>query len=234
MRISLSKHAGFTQIRAGLCVALGIVALSQMVAAENLAGVLTSRDDQPIAGAFVTALGTSTVPWTNARSATGKDGAFTFSGLLPGDYRLCAQVLAGGYLNPCQWSLVPTTVTIAAGKSVAGFRFALEPGSILKVRVNDPLKLIGTGQTLDILMGAYAAHGLFESVLLRGTDSGGRDLDVTIPFDMAVNFSIRGNSLRLSLDGITDLDEGVALSILHKTGQDTPPPLVLKVTGTKH
>jgi Carboxypeptidase regulatory-like domain len=105
---------------------------------QAFSGKVIDSNGNPVGGALVTALRTSTVPWTSSRTSSQSDGSFIFSSLTAGAYEFCAQVLAGGYLNPCEWSLNPPTVTVTAGNAATGFVLKMAIGSLLQIQVQDP------------------------------------------------------------------------------------------------
>ena len=106
----------------GRSMKLGLVAILLALAgdAQSLSGKVVDTNGQPVAGALVTALRTSAVPWTSARTSSASEGSFAFSSLTPGTYQFCVQVLVADYLNPCNWSLTPPTTTVTAGSSFHG------------------------------------------------------------------------------------------------------------------
>ncbi|MGH8335716.1 MAG: carboxypeptidase-like regulatory domain-containing protein, partial [Gammaproteobacteria bacterium] len=98
-RSSTLRVSQFLNVAAAAAILLAHVAY-----AESLTGKVVASDGQPIRGAAVIALGTSSIPWTSFRTPADAAGGFAFNTLTPGSYRLCVEVAAGGYLNPCQWS----------------------------------------------------------------------------------------------------------------------------------
>jgi len=227
MRIRHRRSIGW----AGLKIAV-VLATLPFVSAENLSGLAVGSDGKPIAGAFISAVGTSTVPWTNAQTVSGVDGSFSFRGLNTGTYRLCAQVPSGGYLNPCDWSPTPPTLSLAVGRSVTAFVLKIEKGSTLKIRINDPNNLLGLDKTAaPILMAIPTPHGLLPSPVLRAQDAVGSDHEITIPFDTPVQLAMQGNQLKITKDDGTPLSVGSSIPVLQSSQLTVAqPPLVFQLS----
>jgi len=218
-------------VRVGLQVVLAGSVLSS-VRAEDLSGVVTGSDGKPVARALISAIGTLTVPWSNVQTTSGADGSFSFKGLNPGPYRLCAQVLAGGYLNPCDWSPSPPTLMLVTGKSVTAFALPIEKGSIQKIRINDPSNVLGANKAAaPLLMGIRTPNGLFVSPVLTAQDANGSDHEITIPFDTPVQILVQGNQLKLAASDGTPVATGALPTIQQSSQVSTAPaPLVLQVS----
>jgi hypothetical protein len=131
--------------RQWLNVAVSLLAsvLSLQGQTQNSTGTISgvvAGDDGKLLAAVVTANSTGS-PAASGRTESASDGSFIISGLPAGVYELCAAVLGGGYLDPCAWSEVQQLAQVTPGKTLAGRRLVLLKGSVLQVRVNDPLKL---------------------------------------------------------------------------------------------
>jgi carboxypeptidase family protein len=198
--------------------------------AGNLAGIATGSDGKPIPGALVSAIGTSTVPWTNVHTTTGVDGTFSFQGLSAGSYRLCVQVPSGGYLNPCDWSPAAPALHLTASESVSAFPLTVEKGSILKIRINDPNDLLGSAPA-SILMGVHTPTGLFVSTLRRAHDAAGSDYEVTIPFDTQVKLTLQANQVKLAAADGTVVSGGSPVPVQSSSqAVVSAPPLVFALS----
>jgi hypothetical protein len=213
------------------------LAFSQSAATVSLSGKVVSSLGQPVSGAIVTASRTSAVPWTSSHTSSGSDGSFAFSSLAPGTYQFCVQVLAGGYLNPCNWSLTPPpAATVAAGNPVTDFQLTIPVGSLLQIQVNDPNNIAAsvgsTGPPAQLMMGVHTSKGVFEPTIFRSTDAiGAHHYDVTIPFDTAINFEILNGNLQIAQSNGTPVSAPVGVQH-SSTATGTPPVLVFQVTGT--
>ena len=181
-------------------------------------------------------MGTSKVPWSVVHSTSAPDGSFSFSNLAPGSYRLCVQVPAGGYLNPCSWSPTPTTVTIAAGKPTTGYQLKIAAGSVLKVRLNDPNIVLKSALTapVPVILGVRTPSALFEPFVMRARDASGSDHEVTIPFDLPVKVSVQSKQLSLANSNGTPVVAGTTISVTHSSSPGPPPPAItFTITGAK-
>lgn len=138
----LKGNAALARVVAAAALAPALCGQSAVSTSVSIQGIaIDSATKKPIAGAIVTAIRNGPPPLSqNATSSS--TGAFQFSGLPAATYRLCVQVLAGGYLNPCSWSPNPPTVTVAAGKAVTGVQLKIAPGSVLRIRIDDPTSLL--------------------------------------------------------------------------------------------
>jgi hypothetical protein len=202
----------------------------------SLSGTVTGSDGRRIASAIVTAMGTSKLPWSVANSTSGPDGSFSFFNLPPGPYRLCVQVPAGGYLDPCSWSPIPPTVTLTAGQPATAFPLKTLAGSVLKVRLNDPASVLKSAVNLSppVVLGVHTAAALFVPFVLRARDSTGSDHEVTIPFNVPVKVSVQSRQLSLAKSDGTPVVAGNAISVTHSSAPGPPPPaLTFQITGTR-
>jgi hypothetical protein len=112
------------------------------------------------------------------------NGAFSASNLPPGQYMLCASVPGAPYLDPCIWHR-PVAVTVSAATTSAP-NLTLEKGVFLKVRINDPQRLLP--QALDgpltprkLIVGVLYANGAYQGAVNAGVDSAGRNYQLAIP-----------------------------------------------------
>ncbi len=109
-------------LAAGLGVMLGF-ALASPLAAQNTAVIqctlLDAKTAKPIPAAWVDANRAGAPPFSR-HTKSGGDGSFTIQGLAAGKHSLCVQAAGDAYLNPCEWSGTPTTVTLLAGQTSAG------------------------------------------------------------------------------------------------------------------
>jgi hypothetical protein len=95
----------------------------------SIAGTLTGDDGKTLA-AVVTARQT-TAPAATFRVEAAANGAFTIANLPVGSYALCAAVEQLGYVDPCEWSLQPVAVQLAAGQAATGVKFVVKKGGLV-------------------------------------------------------------------------------------------------------
>jgi hypothetical protein len=156
---------------------------------------VTDDKGRALSGVLVTAI----LPF--ARTATSAaDGSFQIQGLPAGPYSLCAQLPAGGYLDPCQWSLNPPALTLTAKQVSTGNAVTLKKGSIVKVRMQDSSRLLAQktrdGRQPNLLIAVPAPRGL-NAAHRTGKDSSGADYEVTVPDDISLTIQVVSRDLKL-------------------------------------
>ena len=110
-------------------------------------------------------------------------GAAALSGLPPGNYILCGWVPSGPYLDPCKWGVMPQAKISA--NAVSSTTLVLRKGALLKVRINDPQRLLP--QTKDgplggpFVIGVKFGKGAFIGAGNTSLDPSGRDYQMAIP-----------------------------------------------------
>jgi hypothetical protein len=115
--------------------------------------------------------------------AADANGASALSGLPAGNYILCGWVPSGPYLDPCKWGVMPKA-TISPN-AVSSATVVLRKGVLLKVRINDPQRLLP--QTKDgplggpFVVGVKFGKGAFLGAENTGMDSAGRSYQMAIP-----------------------------------------------------
>ena len=125
---------------------LAHAALAQTPATASLSGRILSEEGRTVRAtvtlSFATARGYPAPPW---RVLTDAYGAFTFSRLPAGSYKLCAQVAASEsapanspYFDTCVWPSGQTPITLTAGQQAAGVVFTAPKGAWLTLHVADP------------------------------------------------------------------------------------------------
>ena len=106
-------------------------ALSAAQPAAILGSILDDSGKPVLANVRISKLGGSSIkggPPTSVGARTAVDGTFGFPGLSAGTYVMCAQALAGNYLDPCVWSVSPPTASVATGQLIKGFVIVARKG----------------------------------------------------------------------------------------------------------
>ena len=163
----------------------------------TMQGMVRTENGTPIPSAVVSyvRLTRLTGPAAQARPATGEAvvrssiasntlGGFDVPNLPSGDYLLCAEVPSEAYLNPCKWSVSPK-VHVASGE-VQRPAVVLQKGVFLKVRVNDPQRLLppvknDPSRAANLIIGVVFGNGAFLAAELARADGTGRDYRIAIP-----------------------------------------------------
>ncbi|MEE8442956.1 MAG: carboxypeptidase-like regulatory domain-containing protein, partial [Dehalococcoidia bacterium] len=184
--------------------------------------VLKASDSSPVANAEVfTYSETGGWGWTN----TGSDGAYTITGLAPGDYRVQMHVegqdLAGQfYNNTTDWGLA-TLVAVTSGATTANIDFSLAAGgsisgSVLKDSDSSPIANAdvwadsydccgGGSGTRTASDGTYTITGLAPGdyrvqVHLNGQDLAGEFYNDTTEWDQATKVTVTAGATTTSID----------------------------------
>ena len=188
-----------------------VLSLSASLTAQttgSTAGIsgIVREESGPAIPAVVLAVSGSVMRHTSS----GPDGAFQFTQLPAGSYRLCAQVpqekIRRGddrFVDSCGlWESVPPPVTLAAGETRKGAVVTVARGYLLKIRVNDPGKLLpppigkNGGNALSLMI--FGASGLPHNIPIVSQDAAGRDHAVVIPYGMPHKLSIQSSVLSLN------------------------------------
>jgi hypothetical protein len=204
---------------------------------------LDSASRRPVGSAIVTAVRAGLPPVSQTATA-GPDGTFQFSGLPAGTYTLCAQALAAGYLNPCEFASVPVTVNVKAGQKSENNVVGMVAGSVLHVRIQDPQQLVavqmasqkaGGTQNPDINVGVWGAGSpgiRFFPARLTGTDSAGLDYQVTVPENTSLALHVSSRHLKLAgATGAALAGNASQVKFQHKTGDANPVSFTFAVTA---
>jgi hypothetical protein len=179
-------------------------ARAQQANGGAISGVVQSLDGSPLPGAMLSygrlAPGSTRAMLPPVMRATAdSSGRFAVNGLASATYLFCAQY-PGGYLDPCHWSSSPPTFTVGAGANVQDAVIRLSKGQQVTVTISDPQhNLASEGQTpgAHLMLGVVAASGAFHQAQLQSNVSGSRTYSVTVPFDVAVNFTLSPGAFQL-------------------------------------
>jgi hypothetical protein len=223
-------------------------ALSQSATKGGIQGIVKDDSGKPVAGAFAVATGVGTPTHQSHTVTTTATGAYSFTGLDPGQYQLCVQTPGGPNLDPCHWSQ-PALITVSSGLTTANQTTTAVKGSVLQVRINDPLKLLTTATAAtagDIIVGILLPQALFQPMRLASSDSTGRTYDTAIPFGMPVKVQIHSTHLEIADSngislaptgaapgsGVASLASASTLTVQAPTGTATQV-MTFSVTGKK-
>lgn len=172
---------------------------AQIPPSAAIRGAVTDDKGRALSGVLVTAVLNAGPPLART-STSAADGSFQIQGLPAGPYSLCAQLPAGGYLDPCQWSLNPTSLTLIAKQVSTGNAVTLRKGSIVKIRMQDPGRLLAQktrdGRQPHLLIAVPALRGL-NAAQQTGKDSNGADYEVTVPNDSSLTIQVVSRDLKL-------------------------------------
>ena len=223
----------FRVLLCSLCV---VIPLLGQTAAGSISGTVTDASNgKPIASAFVSATRT-VLPPLRVTAQSGSDGSFSLGGLPAATYTLCVTPASEGYLDPCVWSPPAPTVTLSAGLKSSGNTLRLQPGSILKIHLDDPGQLryqkTKTGYLPHLELGVQASKATLLPARQSSESPAGADFQVTVPRDSALTFFIRSSSLKLAdANALPLVNNSAVQSFQHATGDATPVSFSYKITG---
>ncbi len=126
-------------------------------------------------------------------------------------------------------------MTLAAGQKSAGALFTLPSGSILKIHMDDPHKLLNqktkTGYLPHLSLGIHTPRGFYPAHLTAASGNGA-DYQMTIPLDTPLVFSVQSFSLQLADANDAPLDGNRnQQAFQHASGNANPPGFFYKITG---
>jgi hypothetical protein len=208
----------------------------------------------PIPLAYVTAMRSGLAPVSQTARAAA-NGSFQISALPAGTYTIC--VNATGFLNPCEWSLPTLIVTVGTGQSSTGNNLTIKPGTVAKLRIQDPSNLLSqktaAGSNPNILAGVWTGKAatallpavlsvatvhpptlpvLFHPVHQTGTDSAGANFEVSVPRNMPLVFHVTsGDVLLANSQGLPLASNVDQQSFQYSFATTTPLSFLYTVTG---
>jgi hypothetical protein len=167
---------------------------------------------------------------------TDKSGAFQFTRLFAGKYRVCVQVPKGVWLNPCQWGLQYPRITLTSAQPVASAPLVLKKGAVIPILVEDPGQLLsqheGKTRGASLLLGVANDTLGFMPARLASSDSNSKTMEVVIPFNSPRKLVVRSSFFQLADSGGATLSRTAATMIpLAVAAGQQPTVLRLKVTG---
>ena len=116
-----------------------------------------------------------------------------FPSLAPGAYTICIVTDAIPVLDPCQWAAAPPLVRLEAGQSVIR-DLALEEGTFLHLRVDDPERLIKKARRHDadrlVFPRIWSAAGRPLDFVQFATSDDGYRYRVAVPRDRDVRLTL--------------------------------------------
>jgi hypothetical protein len=177
----------------------------------SIQGTVVGSDGTALPGAHVYAAlkaavtnvkGPPTLVTTVANGTTASSAnSFTISNLPMGSYILCAQTTTPGWLDPCHWSASVPTINLAAGQNLTGQTVVMTKGAVVQIRINDPSKLLtaAAGAIVhDVEVVALGSNNAYYNARITSTDTGGRNEQVTLPFNLTHTLIIRSQQFALT------------------------------------
>jgi hypothetical protein len=202
--------------------------------------VSDSSSHKPIPSALLIAVRIGLPPFSRT-TRSGADGAFQIQGLIAGAYSLCAQVAGDQYLDPCQWTGGPATVTLAPGQIVTGLSMKLTPASIVHIQVRDPQKTLSLktkdGRTPGLSIGVTGPKGLVYPARRLGgpapqSASDTYSFQLAIPRDTTLILSIASHDLKLSdSNGVALPANASQQAFQHATADPNPKSFAFTISG---
>lgn len=215
----ISRRLG-AALSVSICVLAALeCAQAQPAPTGSVRGTVTSDKGKALVAVVTAAKITATA--ASGRTQSAPNGSFGFDNLPVGDYLLCVQVPAGGFVDPCHWSPAPQTVTVKSGQTTAGLQIRVATASVLQIRLNDPGDLLQPkgGVAPHIMMGVVTSRGLFQPAFLAVKDAAGQDHQVTVPLDTPLKFSIFSKHVQLTdANGQAVDSAGSSFTFQHTTG----------------
>jgi len=244
----IKQRAEIVRIVVGLAVTLTLPVMlmpSQSAAAATagntaiLAG--TVRDE---AGVPVEASVSIATQGLRQQAITAPDGAFQFSNLRTGTYVICARVTGRNarpqdepFVDSCLWQdRTALKVSLAPGENRQGVNLPLKHGYLLKVRVNDPGRLLPpavgktAGNHLYITLAAPSSLG--QHVPIIGEDSAGRDHGIVIPYDTPHKLVIHSSTFVVQDGNGRDINASAASDVRAERGA-APQTFVVNIIRRK-
>lgn len=134
---------------------------AQSAPSASIQGLVASSDSKtPLPQTYVTAVKKG-LPPASQYALVASDGTFKISGLRAGIYDLCLD--APGFLDPCQWDLPVTTVSIRDGQAFTANTLSIRPGTVIKLHLQDSSGLLSKptsdGRTPSVVAAIWSGGG---------------------------------------------------------------------------
>lgn len=218
--------------------------IGQTVTGSIAGTLLDAKTLKPVSAAWVIANRVGSPPLAK-NTKSGGDGAFQISGLTSGNYSICVQAAGDQYLDPCQWSDSPATVTLAAGQATTGISMKLTAASVLNVQIQDAQQVLSQltkdGRRPDLAVGVWGPKGIYYPAHTSGGQSGGGSLPsgttsysyrLAVPLDTALNFYIASHDVKLGdATGVALPANASQQAFQHATGDTNPKSFSFSVLG---
>ena len=223
------------------CLPACLAQQAQLNLGGSISGTVTGSDGTVITSAYMSL--DAIPPYSSSRSVqtewaalSDANGAFTFSGLSPGTYQVCAQLPRTQWLNPCAWGTAPPAVSLSDSQPTASVSVLMIKGVVVPIRVNDAQQLLANNEGITpgahLLMGVGHPPILFGDASVASQDSGGRTYQVTVPYGFAANLVVYSSFFHLSNSAGTALPQSAATFIPFTVASgQSPPSIALNVTG---
>ena len=202
-----------------LIIALAAQCAFAQTAPGSISGRVVSSTGAPVR-AIVTILPAASLGFPSGpvhRVLAINNGAFTFAGLRPGQYMICAQIPASEaaktsapFLDTCEWGSSLAPIQVAAGQKVTGVTFTAPAGAVLPIQVSDPSGLL-PATTSASGPGALDPHLV---VIIGGPDklvhhprfisqtSGGRAYEAVVPFGTPLTIAVSSSVASVYQNGV--------------------------------
>jgi hypothetical protein len=155
------------------------------------------------------------------------------------------QAAGDQYLDPCQWSGTPASVTLVLGENATGISLKLTAASVLNVQVQDAQKVLSQmtkdGRRPDLTLGVWGPKGLYYPAHSSGNPAAVANLQnavnsysyrLAVPLDTALNFYIASHDLRLGdATGVALPANASQQAFQHATGDPNPKSFSFSVLG---
>jgi len=194
-----------------------------------------------VSGAVVTAYRISPAPTVSATASTGQDGSFTVSGLSSGQFGLCVKSSTAGFIDPCQWVDLTTTVAVTNGSTTKNVAIRLKAASALNVRLNDAAQVMALTPSATpgaavssphVLVGAFDLKGIFHPLRQTQNDTTGISYELDIPFDFPVRLTVYSASVQLQSSQKAAIPTtGYSVMVVNPSGQSQQAPFIFNTAG---
>jgi len=216
---------------------LTLAALGPTIFAATISGKVVDIANRPVAAAIVKISEEPTSPSVpsamhGGTTRTAADGTFSVDNLEAGTYLLCAQVLKGTLINPCQWTTTLPHATLASAAAITSITLTMRPGYRLPIRVDDTQGLLNAheGKTpgAHLLIGVHGGYH-FEPADTDSADSSGRNLSVLVPFDVPVGVTVQSGFFKVQDAGGNAIKNAALPATVNSAAPSSR--LTIKITG---